>query len=167
MTCQECELALGMDQDAAEHLSSCAACRALARELRENAAAFEAMADDPLLPVRYAVLSKLRFRQAVRWGWAFATAAALVVAFVVNLNWRDEKMPPVQLAHAALPRIEFQAPAQNGAAGRSRRGVSYRAGTARLRGTAARHPAGEPLMMKMLTPDPDVVIYWQVESEDK
>ena len=57
MTCQECELKLGMDQDASEHLASCEYCRALAEDLRLNAVA----------------LREMKIRPGIaRWQWAMA-----------------------------------------------------------------------------------------------
>ena len=43
MTCQECEIKLGMGEDAREHLAGCAECRGIARELRLNSVALLGM----------------------------------------------------------------------------------------------------------------------------
>jgi hypothetical protein len=141
MTCQECEIALGMDQNVDEHLANCANCRAFAHEMRANAIAFEAFSDDPVPSVRYRVMSRIRVRRMIRWSWALAAAAAIAIA-ALNWNVREETMPPVQIAHVPPPAIVQPVIKQ------------------------VRKKASPPLMVKMLTPDPDVVIYWQIESED-
>jgi hypothetical protein len=159
MTCQECELALEKDQNVDEHLAACAACRALSEEMRANAAAFESFADDPLPSVRYAVMSQVRSRsaagQVLRWGWALAAAAILVVIFAVSRNGREETRPPVQVSHV-------EAPIQN----RDRQGADIASKQPAASPKRIRKQLSQPVMVKMLTPDPDVVIYWQIESED-
>ena len=87
MTCPECEQKLGMGDDAAEHLATCAECRWLAGEMRLNAVA----------------LSEMRVRPRVRWQWALAAAAAIVMAVATWKVTRVEKLPmqPVRVAVAA------------------------------------------------------------------
>jgi len=80
MTCQECELELGMGEGADEHLLSCAECRALAEELRLNSIA----------------LREMRVRP--HWQWALAAAALIVMA--VGL-WPFKK-PPERAAAAKI-----------------------------------------------------------------
>jgi hypothetical protein len=83
MTCQECELKLGMGEDATEHLASCAECRCFAKELRLNAVA----------------LREMRVRP--RLHWALAAAAVLIGIFAWKMT-RVEKLilPPVGIAVA-------------------------------------------------------------------
>jgi hypothetical protein len=83
MTCQECELKLGMGEDATEHLASCAECRWFAKELRLNAVA----------------LREMRVRP--RLHWALAAAAVLIGIFAWKMT-RVEKLilPPVRIAVA-------------------------------------------------------------------
>ena len=83
MTCQECEIELGMGENAAEHLASCAECRALAEDLRLNAVA----------------LREMRVRPPMRWAWALA--AALVIAIGL---WRvrPAEKPPERAAAAKI-----------------------------------------------------------------
>jgi hypothetical protein len=84
MTCQECELKLGMGEDASEHLASCAECRWLAKELRLNAVALREMHTQP------------------RMHWEWALAAAIVMGFFAWKMTRVEKLvpPPVRIAAA-------------------------------------------------------------------
>jgi len=151
MNCQECELLLGLDEPSSEvdlHLDACPACRALAADLRANAEVFEVLASDPMPPVRHRVLARVAERktrsQVLRWGWALAAAAMLVLAIIAP-RFRQQKLPP---AHFALaPMNAYNPPI---------------APTPRVR----KHPrATQPLTIKMLTPDPNVVIYWQIDAE--
>ena len=82
MTCQECELKLGMGEDAREHLASCPECRELERELGLNSLA----------------LREMRVRHRMHWGWALAAAAAIVM--VIGL-WRPAPVKPPQKPAAA------------------------------------------------------------------
>jgi len=84
MTCEECEIKLGMGEDAAEHLAACAECRLLARELRLNSVALRGMRVRPVMQ------------------WAMAAAAAIVMAIGL---WRvrpAEKRPPERAAAAKI-----------------------------------------------------------------
>jgi hypothetical protein len=87
MTCQECEIKLGMGEDASEHLASCAECRGIARELRLNSYAMREMRVRPVMP------------------WVLAAAAAIAMAIAV---W---KMPPkhavITAAHGAAPQQQL------------------------------------------------------------
>jgi hypothetical protein len=86
MTCQECEIKLGMGEDADEHLASCNECRLLARELRLNSYA----------------LREMRVRP--RTYWALATAAAAIAVAIGVWNVRPTPRQPLILAaHGAAP----------------------------------------------------------------
>jgi hypothetical protein len=97
MTCQECEFKLGMAEDAAEHLASCAECRWLAGELRLNALA----------------LRQMRVRPRMHWEWALAAAAAIVMMVLASKMTRVEKLtlPPVKVAVAEKPPLAGHGPA--------------------------------------------------------
>jgi hypothetical protein len=139
MTCQECELVLGGDQRAPEiarHLKLCAPCRALAEEVQANAEAFESMQADPMPKV-----GVVRVGQPVLPAAIFALAAAF--AMVVIAIPREQKLPPV---HYALHPMTFEIPPIQPPPPKPA-------------------PPREPLMVKMLTDDPNVVIYWQIDSE--
>ena len=84
MNCQECEIKLGMGEDAEEHLASCLECRALAREVRLNSVA----------------LGEMRRRPVMRWEWVLV-AAAIVMAIGV---WRitPAVKPPERAAAAKI-----------------------------------------------------------------
>jgi hypothetical protein len=142
MTCQECELKLGMGEPVDDHLASCKECRWLAEELRLNA---EAMRD-------------MRLRPRMHWEWALAAAAMIVMAFGAWRMTRVEKpTAPVKiaLARGAAPR-EIQQPVHIAKAV---------APVARPKVRRVKHEPAEPLRVKMLTSDPDVVIYWIVDRK--
>ena len=138
MTCQECELKLGNGENASDHWATCAECRALAEDLRLNALA----------------LSEMRIRPTLaRWQWAMAAAAAIVMAIFAWKVTRVQKLvpPPVRIAVVAPARpVVKVALAGHGPAPRRR----------------IRKENFEPLKVKMLTSDPDVVIYWIVDKKE-
>jgi hypothetical protein len=136
MTCQECEIKLGMGEDAGEHLSSCAECRWLAEEMRLNAAA----------------LREMRVRPKIHWEWALAAAAAIVLAIGLLLT---PKKPPERAAAAKIGRPTIQEARMSAVA----------APVKHVRRVRKRE-AAEPLRVKMFTSDPDVVIYWIVDKKD-
>jgi hypothetical protein len=85
MTCQECEIKLGMGEEAAEHLAVCAECRRLAEDLRLNSIA----------------LREMRVRPRMHWAWALAAAAAIVMAIGLGRVKPPEK-PPESAAAAKI-----------------------------------------------------------------
>ncbi len=138
MTCQECELKLGMGEDAGEHLSSCAECRWLAEEMRLNAVA----------------LGEMRVRPKMYWEWALAAAAAIVLAIGL---WRTpSKKPPERTAAAKIGRPTIQEASMS---------AVVAAPVKHVRRVRKREPA-EALRVKMFTSDPDVVIYWIVDRKE-
>jgi hypothetical protein len=146
MTCQECELTLdAATQETQRHLGHCAACRALAEEIRANSEIFHAMASDPMPSVRHAVIAKIAAQSArkniLRWGWALAATAAIALAALLAIP-REQKLPPV---HLALAPMKFDIPA--------------------IAPKPKPVAPAKPLMVKMLTDDPNVVIYWEIDSE--
>jgi hypothetical protein len=136
MTCQECEIKLGMGENAAEHLASCAECRRLAEDLRLNSIA----------------LGEMKVRPVVRWAWALAAAAAVLMAVFV---WR------------AAPRGRLRQADYQSAAGYqpAPQKPAMAVQKPRRRRHSATAPA-EPLRVKMFTSDPDVVIYWIVDKKE-
>ena len=151
MTCQDCEFALGCDQSSAaiaEHLRACPTCRQLFEDLRANAEAFESMSAEEMARVGVKV-GRPVLPAAIG---AFALAAAASVAIIFLALPREEKLPPV---HYALTPMKFEIPAMRPPAPRHR--------------VAAPKPppATQPLMVKMLTDDPNVVIYWQIDADQE
>jgi hypothetical protein len=156
MTCQECELALaGEDRVSSleEHLASCAACREFALELGANSEAMLAFAAEAM-PAAPRIKPR---RQQVGW-WA-AVAAMLVLGFVSSWAILRPTREPARVSPPVplLATVETQVP-------------SLERPPVRLpvkRHVARQSPQrSEPkiLQIKMLTDDPDVVIYWQIEN---
>ena len=153
MTCRECELLVAGEvrNEAVEsHLSGCAECRALAEELRENAVAFGAMAEEELvLGLKAPLQAKARATRSL-WIGAAAAALLLLAPQQVSRQRAPEAPPP-----AAPPLVPPPLVAKARKPFRKRPRVPTE--TARA----------EPLMVKMLTPDPEVVIYWLVEPKER
>jgi hypothetical protein len=140
MTCQECEIKLGMGEEDREHLASCEECRWLAKELRLNSLA----------------LREMRVQPRMHWEWGLAAAAAIAMAIVL-WNRMPPKEPPQRAAAAKIGRPT-----------RQERPVLASAPPVkhiRLHRVTRREPS-EPLRVKMFTSDPDVVIYWIVDRKE-
>jgi hypothetical protein len=179
MNCRECEFALGCDETNAaveEHLRGCGSCRQLLEELKANADAFESMSLEEM--------PRVRVGRPV-WPAAIALAAAAVALLLIAIP-RVEKLPPVHYALAPM-KIEIPAirpvdtPATTGVRenghpplpdGRGSVSTVRTISTMRSRareqavsGLVSTH--GQPLMVKMLTDDPNVVIYWQIDGDQE
>jgi hypothetical protein len=164
MTCHECELALAGEaveecRDLIDrHLAECAACREFAGELRANCEVFAAFSADPIPPVSISVTPRPR---PVQWQWAAAIAAMLVLALTITFAKRsghrirpaaDAPVPQIAAVHEAPePSLPAIMPVRHRAPRRSRP-------------TPAQSKEPHILQVKMLTDDPDVVIYWQIEN---
>jgi hypothetical protein len=174
MNCRECEVALGMEELSAEveeHLAGCAECRGLAGEIRSNSAAFEAMENEELPGVRGGVMARIQRRRVLRWGWALAAAAAVVLMIGVSRSWREEKIvtPPEKVAGGrvdegrSLLKRGTDSSVPSGKRFVSRRRV---AGDRVVSPPFQQTPKSQTLMVKMLTDDPDVVIYWEIGTKE-
>ena len=162
MICQECELRLAEGEFGAveDHLLECPECRALAEELRENAAALAAMREE-VAPI---LLPQPRPRSRI---WISAAAAALVLLALglPRHRVRTPAPPPIAPVAAPLPAPTLVAPAPAAASVTRKR--TYKAATVRERFAPRPAQPEETFMVKMLTPDPDVVIYWIVEPKER
>jgi hypothetical protein len=106
MTCQECEIKLGMGENTDDHLASCKECRLLARELRLNSLA----------------LREMRVRPKMYWALAAAAAIILMAIFLrmprvqqlpspvhVAVSAPQIKLPPVRVKHVRRKRVPAEA----------------------------------------------------------
>ena len=140
MTCQECEIKLGMGEDAAGHLASCAECRLLAEDLRLNAVAFREM----------------RVRPQLRWAWALAAVAAAIVLSIGLWPVTHPETSPMRqrgVRSASVITPSLRTGLENG---RKKPVMQVR----------KKRQSAEPLRVKMFTSDPDVVIYWIVDKKE-
>jgi len=143
MTCSECQLQIfdgELGRDAEVHLKECEDCRTLDQEARLNASAMVSMRED-VIPVR----------RARRWPWLVA-AAAVVVAAIGFSRLPEPNVAPVEVAvflpEAIAPPLPIPLP--------------DKPASARPRPARPALPA-EPLLVKFLTDDPDIVIYWLID----
>ncbi len=159
-----------------EHLRACAGCRALAEQLERSQAALRSLREEEvpeaaLAEVRRRVLDEISSRKptwlfALRW-WHGVAAGVTAAVLVAALSPRPEVPPPPNQPVLSLP-----APAINhllSGAGPRPAAASHAAQAEAGRGpTAARRAAPpqpqEPLLVKMFTDDPNVVIYWLIDQ---
>jgi hypothetical protein len=182
-----------IDGQAAAHMAECSACREFAIELRENWEALRAFAMETLpgLEVSPQELPGVRHngqpggRQGRQHGARWAAVAAVVVLGFVS-SWAmlrsrsarlysppvlSLKTPPAPMASAAS--IEQGAAKQGVAEQAVAQAILSPAGLETVPSPVRRRVARRPqqalrepriLQVKMLTDDPDVVIYWQIEN---
>jgi anti-sigma factor RsiW len=140
------------------HVAECAACRELLEELQSSQSALRELGSEPvdaalLTAVRAGVMAGIGGRRRVVWPWAAGfAAAALVAGLVVQPRKRIEQPVPVAQPRRvviALPAIETPPEPVPG------RVVKRR---------APKPKAEQPLVVKMLTDDPDIVIIWLVDQ---
>ena len=123
----------------------------------------EPIAEAHFAAVRARVLSKIEAEHRVRWrGWAVGLAAALVSAILLLAYWpRAAERPAMYAAvkEAALSREQplprkrsIQRPL------RRRKTACATCGPTTYRFTGP--PVSRPLVVKLITDDPNVVIYW-------
>jgi hypothetical protein len=169
MSCQDWELRLASDETGPEveaHLAACPACRELAAELRVNSEALAAMCEEVMPPV---VLPR---RAPSPWRWASAMAAMLVAGIGLWHVWGPVKIPDnsvtvraplVEAPRAAPPLpaiVQVRTPTRRPAMKRpSWRLVGFNETT-----DEDGNAATEALVRKV-TSDPDVVIYWLIEPK--
>jgi len=155
------DLETGAAAEVDEHLARCLACRTLAAELKANR---ESMIGLPVGEIREADYAELRARldesrrreRALR-RWALAAA---VSAAVLGGSALVRFLDPARHPAPAAARVETPAPVE--------RAVRVPAPPPM---TVARKPAaprktpeaGEPLVVKIVTDDPDIVIVWLVD----
>ncbi len=158
MKCQECELLLAggeMEGSVEEHLLGCAGCRAFREDLRANTVALNSLRDDELPAVRTPERTPAISRPVMPWMSAAAAAALLVLIAHQASQWRPivETPPRPRVATEAVTVTAEPTP-----------GPASKLPVLRKAERAVRSPPSEePVLVKMLTPDPDVVVYWLVD----
>lgn len=145
------------------HLAECADCRALIAELREERELLGELRDDPLEETLAAQLhsrvmaeaAALPERAPVRY-WKLAVAAALMVAAI--LLWPRQRAARTPVAPQAMVRAIPTASAQPVQTPTVVRRVRHR------RRRPAAQP-GSPLLVQLVTEDPNIVVYWLIDGQ--
>lgn len=154
MKCSDCQAQIferELDHGALAHLTGCEECRALDHEVRLNTEALASMREE-IIPAR-------RVR---RWpGVVAAIAAALIAAVAVSYEPIRVPEPPVPMA-AVLP--QNPPPVAEPVLPVAPR-PAKKVAVARRKPPATAQPVEEPLLVKFLTDDPDVVIYWLIDPK--
>ncbi|MGE5569761.1 MAG: anti-sigma factor family protein [Rhodospirillales bacterium] len=153
-----------------EHMAVCEACRDFAARLETSQSAVkdqrsEAVDVEALEEIRRRVLARIAAEApAPRFSWkpAYAAAAVLAVIAVVWISRREPVPPP------PLPFPAASVPAPEPALRRASHKPSP-ARKPRVRPPVdiprpEPKPSPEPLLVKLETSDPNVVIYWIIES---
>lgn len=177
MSCAKFELliALYVEHDLAEaeaqavesHLETCDGCREFAAGMHQSQSALkrlrtELVEDSVFEEVRREVLGEVaRSRKVVAWP-KYAIAAMLIVGLAASWLWRTrsraiidlQPMPPMVAVTPPPAVVPAEAPQVHQRAVRSRR----------RRPRPAPSFKSEPLVVKMITDDPQVVIYWLVDQ---
>jgi hypothetical protein len=182
MTCREYEPLIALyvegdlsDRDLERHLAECPDCRELLGDFRASQAALkELVAVDAafLSAVRSGVLAKIESRRRMTWPWvaAFAAAAALIVAVLMapQKPARIARLPVPAVGIAKVdsgadPLVRGRPPGRPSVIAQVARRTRRTRPGGRLR-TRRSAPPSEPLVVKMLTDDPNIVIIWLVDQ---
>jgi predicted anti-sigma-YlaC factor YlaD len=145
------------------HLAECAGCQALWSGMKESLQMLQGAHAEALTPgiytaVRGRVMAEIASRS-VWWrqAWAAGLAAAVVVMAVALAGWpgrRVETLPPVRVAAVIPP-----APATQVLRAVQARSLPHKPRVV-TKGQIGNPPPSQPLMVRLVTDDPDVVIYW-------
>jgi anti-sigma factor RsiW len=188
--CSENDVALYLEGDLSPakarnveaHLAVCAACRDLAADLRDSQALLKSLRQDTvssvaLASVRARVVAEISTRTVRRpwWRWVYAAAgaafvAAVGVALVLDMGNDVAQTVKPETARSAepaslvreIPTVPFAATAVS-----KPKKVQVKVRQPRPEAIAeAEIPADppKPLVVKLLTDDPNIVIYWLVDQ---
>ena len=158
MSCMEWEHDIASELESLEldeHLGVCATCRQFAHELEANRVALRWMEIDAQTfdQVRRRVIAEIQAekRRKAWWMWPVAAAACIVIL------WG---------ALESRPWSRFENPARPGLVGFSKAPPKIEWSVKPVRPRPASFAARrEPLVVKMLTNDPNVIIIWLVDQK--
>jgi anti-sigma factor RsiW len=169
MNCEECQERIAVDADSAEverHLETCAECREFRARLDQVLGLLqethrEALGEAELLQVRERVRERIsagRRRRVPVWAGGLAAALALLAVWIAQRQERpasDRERPLAAVVRSeTVPKPAPTAPVKTTSPARARR----------VRHAQPRPPA-EPLTVKLITDDPNVVIYWIIDGK--
>lgn len=167
MTCREYEPLIALyvegdlsDRDVEQHLSRCPACRELLEDLRASQASLKELTSvDPafLSAVRSEVLGKIENPRLRRWPLVLASAIAAALILTIPVVPRK----PASSGGGADSLVPGRPPSRTAAIAQA----TPRAKRIRPRRRPRITPSApaEPLVVKMLTDDPNIVIIWLVD----
>lgn len=140
---------------AEQHLLACAACRHFFESVQQSLGLLHEAHAEPLAPADYAalrarVLAELDRRRKPLWRWAWIPALAAALLLVLFWTGRHPPVPPPQLAVTPPPAPPISLPELPPAP----------KPVARVHRRKPSPPPAEPLLVRLVTDNPDVVIYW-------
>jgi anti-sigma factor RsiW len=163
------DLSAALVTEVEEHLAECAGCRVIASRIRASMELARSAHEEPIAEgyytaVRSAVLGQLTEKRNPWWRRMWVHGLAVGVALLIMLvRWRSPEKPTVHLADVRpnqtpiltqpiAPRPEKTSPPR-----------PIRQAPRRVFATVRPLPSPpslEPLVVKLVTSDPDIVIYW-------
>jgi len=148
-----------------QHLRECAGCQVLASGLKQSLALLKEAHDEPLAAahfsaVRARVVAELEQKRRPLWrrAWSFGLAAA-VVAVLVMLALQPGQRLPQPLSNVRGSDVSEPRTLESGM-GRKLPPPHRRVARRVVLPTVPDTPDPEPLIVKLQTDDPNVVIYW-------
>ena len=170
-SCSDWEQEIAAESESAalaEHLDACGRCREFAQELEENRAALGEIAvpSSAFEAVRRRVLGEIEGkRRRTMWWSRFAVASAACLAVLGILyalpRLQNPAAPAALVTKMGPPRIEWTLPPIRRVAARPR--IHHKFGPDFAKASPAQKT--EPLVVKMLTNDPNVIIIWLVDQK--
>jgi anti-sigma factor RsiW len=156
-----------VEAEVRQHLADCPGCRGFAGEIEDAMGRLRSAHEEPLAAgyytaVRARVLERLERERSPwrRWVWVVALAGAMAVAgvFLAQRPAGRPQAPVAVLRQPEAPAVEARVPELVApAAPRARKAPPAPAPASHGAEVAA---LAEPLVVKLITNDPDVVIYW-------
>jgi hypothetical protein len=145
------------------HLGDCPGCQLFASGLKESLGLLQGIHQEPIAPAHFAavrarVMAELEGARLPWWrqAWVYGLAAAMAALFLMLALYPRAPVHPKQIAvqvPVPVPAVEVPVPAP---VVRKVRRVQR----PKARPRTVRANAGPPIVVKVLTDDPDVVIYW-------
>jgi anti-sigma factor RsiW len=180
-----------LEQDRARqiefHLRTCVLCGTLAEELRDSQSVFKTLKQDTVSPaalasVRTGIFSRIDSVVKLGWGrrWIYAAAGfamtmAMGVALAMHMRTTRPlaidrpQEPPLLAASAPAPGSAEPAPSPKSDTPASKREPQQQRHKLATRATVTNDIRTEPekqIVVKLLTDDPNVVIYWLVDEKN-